>query len=116
MRHTLFLKEYHRIAPANIRLSQHRNKKRTVKITCNDWSSLSKRDNSNRYTVTVRKKFNTLQEIVETHTPNDKYENGVVAHIEEEEEEAVKECIPTKPRAKCRLPQASLVVRKKRTR
>ena len=41
--------------------------------------------------VTVR---NSLQEISETHTPNDEYENFITTHME-----AAAECILTKPRA-----------------
>ena len=33
------------------------------------------------YMVTVRNKFDTLQEISETYTPNDEYENFVSAHM-----------------------------------
>ena len=46
--------------------------------------------------VTVRIKFDTLQETSERYTSNDKYENFVTTHIE-----ATTKCIPTKPRAKC---------------
>ena len=45
----------------------------------------------------------------ETHTPNDEYENFVNANIE-----AAAECIPTKQRAKPRVPWETLAVRKKR--
>ena len=45
----------------------------------------------------------------EKHTPNDEYENFVNAHLE-----AVAECIPTKQRAKPRVPWETLAVRKKR--
>ena len=54
--------------------------------------------------VTVRNKSDTLYEISERHTPNDKYENFVTAHTE-----AAAECKPTK----CRFPWKLLVVRKK---
>ena len=49
-----------------------------------------------KYTVTVRKKFNTLQETSERHTPNDEYENLVIALMETEAE-----CISTNQSAKC---------------
>ena len=58
--------------------------------------------------VTVRNIFDTLQKISETHTPNDKYENFITAHTG-----AAAECILIKPRARCRVPWESLVVRKK---
>ena len=60
-----------------------------------DWSSLTKRDISNKYRVS--QKFDTFQEISKTHTPNDEYENFVIAHME-----AAAECIATKPNAKCK--------------
>ena len=49
--------------------------------------------------VTVKNKFDTLQEISERHTSNDEYKN-FITHLE-----AAAECILTKPRAKCRIPQ-----------
>ena len=45
-----------------------------------------------KYTLTLRNKFNALQEIPETPTANDEYENFVNTHLE-----AAAECIPTKP-------------------
>ena len=64
---------------------------------------------SNKFTVSVRRIFDTLQEISETYTSNEEYENFVNAHIE-----TSAECIPTKTRAKHRVPQETLAVRKKR--
>ena len=49
--------------------------------------------------VTVRKKFNSLQETSERYTLNDKYENFVTTFIEE-----AAKCMLTKPRAKCKVP------------
>ena len=49
--------------------------------------------------LTVRNKFDALQEISETSTPNDEYENSVNAHLE-----MAAECIATKQRAKPRAP------------
>ena len=42
--------------------------------------------------MTQRNKFDALQEILETFTPNDEYEKFVKVHIEE----VAAECIPTK--------------------
>ena len=53
--------------------------------------------------ITVRNKFDSLPEISETYTLNDKYENFVTTHIE-----AAAESIPTKPRGKCRTPWESI--------
>ena len=50
--------------------------------------------------VTVRNKFDTLQEISERHIPNDEFENFVTTHMEA----AVWKCILTKPRIKYRVP------------
>ena len=55
-----------------------------VKIIGYDWSSLTNRDISNKYRITIRKKLDN---------PVYKYKSFVTAHIE-----AVEECIPTKPR------------------
>ena len=52
-------------------------------------------DISDKYTITLTNKFDALQEISETLTPNDEYENFVNAHME-----AVAECIPIKLKAK----------------
>ena len=45
--------------------------------------------------LTLRNKFNALQEISETPTSNDEYENFIDAYLE-----VTAECIPTKQRAK----------------
>ena len=99
----------HRIVTAKIRLSLRRNAARTT-ITVNyDWSLLNNRDIRDKYTLTLRNKFDALHDISETPTPNDEYENFVSAHLE-----AATECIPTKQRAKPRVPWETLAVRKKR--
>ena len=48
--------------------------------------------------LTLRNKFDTLQDISETHALNDEYENFVYAYLE-----VAAECIPTKQRAKLRV-------------
>ena len=50
----------HRIVTAKICLSLHRNKIETIKTTSYNWSSLTNRDISNKYAVTVSNKFNTV--------------------------------------------------------
>ena len=62
-------------------------------------------DIRDKYTLTLRNKFDARQEKSETHTPNDEYENFVNAHLE-----AAAECIPTKQRAKPRVPWKTLAV------
>ena len=62
----------------------------------------------NNRNIRDRYKFDALQEISETPTPNDEYENFVNASID-----ASAECIPTKQRAKPRFPWETLTVRKK---
>ena len=52
---------HHRIVTAKICLSLPRNKKQIDKTTDYNCSSLTNRDISNKYTVTVRNKFDTLQ-------------------------------------------------------
>ena len=59
-----------------------------------DWSLLNNRDIRDKYVLTLRNKFDALQEKIETHTPNDEYENFINAHLK-----AAAECIPTKQRA-----------------
>ena len=74
-----------------------------------DWYLLNNRYIKDKYTLTLRNKFDVLQEILETPTPNDEYENFVNAHLE-----AAAECIPTKQSVKPRIPWKPLAVRKKR--
>ena len=54
-----------------------------------------------------KKQIYNLKETSERYTPNDKYENFVTSHLD-----TAAECIPTKPRAKCRVSWESLIVRK----
>ena len=70
---------------------------------------LNNRGIRDKYTLTLRNKFDALHQISETPTPNDEYENFVHALLE-----AAVECIPTKQRAKPRVPWESLAVRKRR--
>ena len=93
---------------ANIELSLWKNAAWTTTTVYYDWSLLNNRDITDRYTLTQRKKFDALQEISETPTVNEKYENFINAHLEAETE-----CIPTKQRAKPRAPWETLAVRKK---
>ena len=58
--------------------------------------------------LTLRNKFDALQEKSETHTLNDEYENFVNVHLE-----AAAECILTKERTKPRVPWETLAIRKK---
>ena len=52
---------------------------------------LSNRDISDKYTITLRNKFDAIQEISERPTPMDKYENLINAHVE-----TTAECILTR--------------------
>ena len=99
----------HQIVTAKIPLSLRRNTARTTTTVHYDWYLLKNRDISDKYALTLRNKFDALQGISETLTPNDEYENFVNAHIE-----ATAEYIPTKQRAKPRVPWETLAVRKKR--
>ena len=98
----------HRIVTAKIRLSLRRNATRTTTTIHYDWSLLNNRDISDTYALTLRNKFDALQEKTETYTPKDEYENFVHAHLE-----TAAECIPTKQRARPRVPWETLAVRKK---
>ena len=69
---------------------------------------LNNRDIRDKYTIIQGNKFDALQEISETLTLDDKYENFVNAHME-----AAAECIPTKLRSKHKIPQETLAVKKK---
>ena len=110
MRHTPLLKEYLPITE----LSQRRyvwphsgirhKQSRPPTMTC---SHTNKRDIGNKYTVTIGKKIDTLLEVFEKITPDDEYENYANAHMK-----ATAECIPTKPKAKHRIPWETLAVRK----
>ena len=98
----------HRIVTAKIRLSLRKNATRT-KAVHNDWSLLNNRHIRDKYALTLRNKFNALQEKTETHTPNDEYENFINAYLE-----TAAECIPSKQRIKPRAPWGTLAVREKR--
>ena len=100
----------HRIVTAKICLSLRRNTTQSVKTKHSDWSSLNNRDICNKYTITQRNKFDALREISKTLTLNDEYENFIDAHMEAA---AAAEYIPTKLRAKHRVPSETLAVRKK---
>ena len=93
---------------AKIRLSLWRNTTQTIIPIHYDYSLLNNRNIRDRYALTLRNNFDALQEKTETHTPNDEYENFVNAYLE-----GVAECIPTKLRAKPRVPWETLAVRKK---
>ena len=98
----------HRIVTAKIRLSLRKNATRATTTVHNDWSLLNNRDIRHKYVLTLRNKFDALQETV-THTPNEEYENFVNAHLE-----AAAEFIPTKQRTKPRVLWETLAVREKR--
>ena len=80
----------HQIITGKIRLSLRRNMARTTTVQY-DWSLLNKRDIRDKYTLTLRNKFDA-QDRSETRTPNDEYDNVANANLE-----AAAECIPTKP-------------------
>ena len=96
------------IVAANIRLSLRRNTSQKNKTAHYYWSLLNNSDINNKYAITLRNKFDARQKISETLTPNYEYENFVNAHME-----VAAECIPTKLRAKHRVPWKTLTVKKK---
>ena len=89
----------HWIVTAKIRLSLWRNTAQTTTTVHYDWSLLNNRDIRDKYTLMLRNKFDVLQEISETPTPNDEYENFVNAHLE-----VAAEFLPIKQRAISRVP------------
>ena len=93
----------HRIVMAKIQLSLWRNTIRTTATVHYDWSLLNNRDIRDKYALTLRSKFDALQEKTEIHLLNNKYENFINAHLE-----AAAECIPTNQKAKPRVPWETL--------
>ena len=89
----------HRIVTAKIHLSLRSNTVQTTPTAHYDWSLLNNKNISDKYMLTLNNKFDAFQEISETLTLNDQYENFVSEDIE-----AAAECIPTKLRAKHRIP------------
>ena len=71
----------------------------TTKTAHYDWSLLDNRNIYDIYTITLRNKFDALQEISETPTPKDEYENFINAHME-----SAAECIPTKCKENIEFP------------
>ena len=98
-----------RIVTAKIRLGLRRNAAQTTPTAHYDWSLLNNRGVSGKYTLTQRNNFDALQEIPGTPTANDEYENFVNTHLE-----AAAEYMPTKQKAKLRVPWETLTVWKKR--
>ena len=81
----------HRIVTAKIRLSQRKNATRTTTTVHYDSALLNNKHIRDKYALTLRNKFDALQEKTETYTPNGEIENFINAHLE-----AAAECIPTK--------------------
>jgi exonuclease III len=100
----------HRIVSARIRLSLRANKPKAARSPRYDWSTLVSNDDiQNRYTTTVRNRFDILQLKTDHHTPNSTYDNFVTAH-----NEAAVDCIPLKPKVKRRVPWETVAVLKQR--
>ena len=81
----------YRIDAAKIWLSLRRNAARTTKTVDYEWSLINNRDIRDKYTLTVRDKFDAPQEISDTSILKDEYNNFVNAYLK-----AAAECIPTK--------------------
>ena len=99
----------HRIVTAKIQLSLRKDATRTTTAVHYDWSLLNNRHIRGKYALTLRNKFDALQEKKETYTLNDGYENIVNAHLEE-----AAEYTPTNHRTKPRVLWETLAVREKR--
>ena len=100
----------HQIVSAKIRLRLRKNATRTATTVHYDWSPLNNWHIRDKYALTLRNKFDSLQEKTEAHTPNEEYENFVNVHLE-----VAAECIPTKQRTKPRVSWETLAVTEKRS-
>ena len=90
----------HRIVSPNIRLSFRVNKPKAASSPRYDWSTLLSNDDiRNRYTITVRNRFDHHQQDTDHHTPNSTYDNFVTAHSE-----AAVDCVQLKLKVKRRDP------------
>ena len=69
----------HRIVSAKIRLSLRKNATRTATTKHCDWVLLN-RDIRDKYVLELRNRFETWQEKTEKGTPNDEYENFLLAY------------------------------------
>ena len=98
----------YRIVTAKIRLNIRKNVTRITNTALYDWALHNNTDIRDEYAIGLRNKFDALQEKIEAHTPNDKYENFVNAHLK-----AAEEYIPTKQRTKSRVTWETLAVREK---
>ena len=98
----------HWIVTAKIWLSLRKTATRTATTKHYDWALHNNRDIRDEYVLELRNRFETLQK-TEIRTPNDEYENFINAHLK-----AAANCIPTKPRAKYRVPWEMLAVKEKR--
>ena len=100
----------HRIVSAKIRLSLRANKPKAVSSPRYDWSTLLSNDDiRNRYTITVRNRFDHHQQDIGHHTPSSTYDDFVTAHCE-----VAVHCIQMKPKVKRRVPWETVAVTEKR--
>ena len=98
----------HRIVTVKIRLGLQKNATRTTTTVHYDWALLNNRDISDKYALSLRNKYDALQEKTETQTPNEEYENFINAHLE-----AAAKFIPAKQRTKSRVPLETFTIREK---
>ena len=86
------------------------NKKKTAKSPQYDWSTLKTNAKiQNKYNISVHNHFDKLQNLETTPTPNQTYNNFVLAH-----NKAAKENIPLKPKIQKRIPWESEEISEKR--
>jgi len=100
----------HRIVSAKIRLSLRANKNISNREPPFNWSCL-KMDNDicSHYTVEVKNRYAALQEQNDTLSPNEEYNNFIIAH-----QESAKLHIPLKPKVRKRVPWESKDIEEKR--
>ncbi|XP_063587867.1 uncharacterized protein LOC134765253 [Penaeus indicus] len=100
----------HRIVSCKIQLSLRANKRKTSKIPRCDWTQFMCNTNiQDKYTVTVRNRFQILQTDNNNNDPNETYMNFVKAH-----KQAAQECIPLKPKRQQKIPWENEEVQHKR--
>ena len=72
----------HHVVTVKTRLAICKNTTRTTKTVHYDWSLFNNRYISDKYTISLRNKYDALQKVSGLLTPSDEYENFVYTHME----------------------------------
>ena len=90
----------HRIVSGKFQLSLRANVNKSLRKPPNDWKQLScDVEIRDQFTITLRNRYDLLQEEENNTDPNRSYENFVNAYKQADEK-----CIPLKPKRKLRVP------------